>query len=111
MLRFIKAFSKIKLPRRWFLLPWDLPLLLRVLGQDLFKPLDSISLQRLINKTVTLVALASGRRVSELQALSFDQPYLVFQKDRVILRTLLEFQPKVVLQFHLSQDIVPLELS
>ena len=46
------------------------------------EPLSTLSLERLTKKTVFLVALATAKRISELQALS---PEISFQKQNVIL--------------------------
>ena len=50
--------------------PWDLLLVLRSLLGPPFEPLGSSSFRDLSRKALFLVALASARRVSELQALS-----------------------------------------
>ena len=50
--------------------PWDLLKVLEYLKSPVFVPLHQSSLQDLTRKTLFLVALASAKRVSELQALS-----------------------------------------
>ena len=50
--------------------PWDLSLVLTVLRSKPFEPIRSISMKNLTLKTVFLLALASGKRRSELHALS-----------------------------------------
>ena len=52
---------------------WDLSLVLNVLRKDPFEPLERASLKFLTFKTVFLLALASGKRRSELHALSFSK--------------------------------------
>ena len=49
---------------------WDLDVVLKFLMSDKFEPLQSLSLRTLTVKTLFLVALATVKRVSELQALS-----------------------------------------
>ena len=49
---------------------WDLSLVLDSLKKSPFEPMSSCSLKCLTQKTVFLIALASGRRRSELHALS-----------------------------------------
>ena len=49
--------------------PWDLTLILRALTQAPFEPLGSVSLKFLSWKTAFLLALASGRRCSEIHAI------------------------------------------
>ena len=50
---------------------WDLSLVLNVLLKDPFEPLQKAHLKLLTYKTVFLLALASGKRRSEIHALSF----------------------------------------
>lgn len=47
------------------------------LFSDPIKMLDTISLKMLIYKAVTLVALALGRWVSEMQVLGCEEPYVL----------------------------------
>ncbi len=62
---------ELERPARRSLTPtWNLSLVLRFLMGPEFEPLESASLERLTQKTVFLVALASGRRRSEIHALS-----------------------------------------
>ena len=49
--------------------PWDLTLVLKALTKAPFEPLSTISLKFLSWKTVFLIALASGRRRSEIHAI------------------------------------------
>ena len=51
---------------------WDLSLVLLALTQPLFEPLAKADLKVLIFKTVFLLALASGKRRSELHNWTFD---------------------------------------
>ncbi|CAJ0959122.1 unnamed protein product [Ranitomeya imitator] len=53
-----------------------------------------------------LVAITSIRRVSELAALSCRSPFLVMHQDKVVLRPVPSFLPKVVSAFHINEDIV-----
>ncbi|CAJ0928487.1 unnamed protein product [Ranitomeya imitator] len=53
-----------------------------------------------------LVAITSIRRVSELAALSCHSPFLVLHQDKVVLRPVPSFLPKVVSAFHINEDIV-----
>ena len=50
--------------------PWDLSLVLRFLASSAFEPLNQISLRELTKKVLFLVALATAKRVGELQAIS-----------------------------------------
>ena len=49
---------------------WDLSLVLRFLNSSAFKPLSQAPLRALSQKTLFLLALATAKRVGELQALS-----------------------------------------
>ena len=50
--------------------PWDLDVVLRHLMSEAFEPIVSLSLRSLTKKALFLVALATAKRVGELQALS-----------------------------------------
>ena len=49
---------------------WDLSMVLRFLNSSAFEPLSEASLRALSQKTLFLMALATAKRVGELQALS-----------------------------------------
>ncbi len=74
--------------------PWDLPTVLR----PLFEPLKSMSLRELSLKTALLLALASVKRVGDLQALSINQSCLEFgpNDSKVVLKPRLGYLPKVL---------------
>ncbi|CAJ0914774.1 unnamed protein product [Ranitomeya imitator] len=94
-------------PRKQLIVPpWDLNVVLQGLTGPPFEPLSSCSLQNLAYKTVFLVAITSARRVGELQALSIREPYLLVRDDSIVLRLDPSFLPKVVSDFHRSQEIV-----
>ena len=74
--RIIRAFH-LKRPRSKSLLPsWSLPAVLQALAKEPFEPMHKASLHHLTLKTVFLVAIASGHRVSTLQALSVDPGHI-----------------------------------
>lgn len=60
---------------------WNLPLVLGVLSKSPFESLTSCSLKFLTYKTVFLIALASGRRRSEIHALTADEACVNFTHD------------------------------
>jgi hypothetical protein len=68
--------------QRKFFPSWNLALVLRSLLDRPYEPLGEASLALLTRKTLFLVALASGRRRSELQALSADPALIQFSIDR-----------------------------
>ena len=55
---------------------WDLSRVLRFLNSSHFEPLSQASLRALSQKTLFLLALATAKRVGELQALSFVVTFL-----------------------------------
>ncbi len=65
-------------PRPPSLPSWDLALVLRALITAPFEPLQSVELKFLSMKTLLLTALASIKRVGDLQAFSVDDSCLQF---------------------------------
>ena len=59
---------------------WNLALVLNSLIKEPYEPLGQISLQNLTFKTVFLLALASGRRRSEIHAFSIEESCLRFAR-------------------------------
>ncbi|CAJ0934907.1 unnamed protein product [Ranitomeya imitator] len=84
---FIQGVSHVVPPYKMPLEPWDLNLVLRVLQEAPFEPLQEVSLSFLSWKVTFLVVVTSIRRVSELAALSCQVPFLIFHQDKVVLRT------------------------
>lgn len=64
-----------------------------------------VSLWHLSLKAMFLVAITSDRRVSKLAALGFEEPFLTFFPDEVVLRLMLVFVPKVASRFHITQEV------
>ena len=83
----IRNFMIEKPPKRVTTPQWSLSLVLRVLQAAPFEPMDAISMKALTYKTVFLLALASGRRRSELHALSTEKGLLRLSKEEAVLRT------------------------
>ena len=78
----IKNFC-IERPRQRRLVPaWDLGLVLKALQLSPFEPLDMISFKHLSYKCCFLLALATGRRRSELHALSISESCMRFSADK-----------------------------
>ncbi|XP_069607104.1 uncharacterized protein [Ranitomeya imitator] len=104
--RFMTVASRIS-PRPINIVPsWDLNIVLKGLTLPPFEPLSSITMDKLAWKTTFLVAITTARRVGELQALSINEPYMKILQDRLILRLDPSFLPKVVSDFHKSQEII-----
>ena len=79
----IRAFF-LKRPRCKSLLPaWSLPAVLQALSKEPFEPMYKASLHHLTIKTVFLVAIASGHRVSTLQALSVEPGHIRWEASGV----------------------------
>ncbi|XP_068118214.1 polycystin-1-like [Hyperolius riggenbachi] len=104
VVQFVQAVTKIKPPIKKWYPQWDLPLVLQGLSSEPFVPLSECNLQNLTLKTVFLTAITSARRVSELQALSCEAPFTEFFPDRVTLRPMQGFIPKVATSFHFNQE-------
>ena len=71
--------------------PWNVDVVLHHLVGTPFEPLDQSYLRLLSQKTLFLVALATAKRVGELQALSTQ---VAFQDNNVVLSYLLDFVAK-----------------
>ena len=63
---------------------WDLPRVLEYLAGNPFEPLQAASFRDLTLKTIFLIAIASGRRCSELHALATGR-FIIFSQDGVTL--------------------------
>ena len=70
---------------------WSLNVLLEFLDSPLFEPLSSASPIRLLQKTLCLLLLATGRRVGEVSHLSRS---FLKQRDHLVLSLLPSFLPK-----------------
>ena len=69
-------------PRKRSLVPnWSLPLVLNILSKAPFEPLATASMKFVTLKTVFLIAISSGRRVSEIHALSIDSSHFRWEKN------------------------------
>ncbi len=78
VVRFLRGARRLNPPRPPSLPSWDLALVLRALITAPFEPLQSVELKFLSMKTLLLTALASIKRVGDLQAFSFDDSCLQF---------------------------------
>ncbi len=76
--RFLRGARRLNPPRPPSIPSWDLALVLRALQIAPFEPLQSADLRILSMKTSLLVALASIKRVGDLQAFSVDESCLEF---------------------------------
>ncbi len=78
VVRFLRGARRLNPPRPPSLPSWDLALVLRALVTAPFEPLQSVELKFLSMKTLLLTALASIKRVGDLQAFSVDDSCLEF---------------------------------
>ncbi len=78
VVRFLRGARRLNPPRSPFIPSWDLALVLRALQIAPFEPLQSADLRILSMKTLLLVALASIKRVGDLQVFSVDESCLEF---------------------------------
>ena len=98
VVRFMQGARRLRPPPRRFFPKWDLVTVLDGLSKAPFEPLETAEIKHLSLKTALLLALASGKRVSDLTALSVQQSCMVFADDqsRVTLRPNPAYQPKVL---------------
>ncbi len=73
VVRFLRGARRLNPPRPPSLPSWDLALVPRALQTAPFEPLQSVELKFLSMKTLLLTALASIKRVGDLQAFSDDE--------------------------------------
>ncbi len=78
VVRFLRGARRLNPPQPPSIPSWDLALALRALQIAPFEPLQSADLRILSMKTLLLVALASIKRVGDLQAFSVDESCLEF---------------------------------
>ncbi|XP_044137194.1 uncharacterized protein LOC122928435 isoform X1 [Bufo gargarizans] len=106
VVRFFRAVDRVAPVRGPRFPPWDLNLVLKALTSPPFEPMVESSIRNLTLKLVMLIALTSARRVSELQAVSINPPFMSIREDRVILRPDPKFIPKVPSRTNRVQEIV-----
>ncbi len=97
VIRFLRGARRLNPPRPHLVPSWDLPSVLTALKEEPFEPLQSVELKFLSLKTVLLTALASVKRVGDLQAFSVDDSCLEFgpADSHVVLRPRPGYVPKV----------------
>ncbi|CAM4416232.1 unnamed protein product [Leuciscus chuanchicus] len=97
IIRFLRQARRLNPPRPPLVPSWDLSVVLTALQSAPFEPLQSVELKFLSMKTALLVALASIKRVRDLQAFSVDEACLEFgpANSHVILRPRPGYVPKV----------------
>ncbi len=76
--RFLRGAKRLNPPRPLNVATWDLPTVPRALKGPPFEPLQSTNVRSLSLKTALLLALASVKRVGDLQALSISPACLEF---------------------------------
>ena len=81
----IRSFQLERPPKLKIAPQWNLSLVLQALVKPPFEPIHSIELKFLTLKTVFLVALASGRRRSEIHALCYDSHHFRQNQDQSVL--------------------------
>ncbi len=98
VVRFLKGARRLNPPWPLTVPTWDLPTVLRALKGPPFEPLQSMNLRSLSLKTALLLALASVKRVGDLQALSISPACLEFgpNDSKVVLKPRHGYVPKVL---------------
>ncbi len=107
VVRFLKGARRLNPPRPLTVPTWDLPTVLRALKGPPFEPLQSTNLRSLSLKTALLLALASVKRVGDLQALSISPACLEFgpNDSKVVLKPRQGYVPKVLSTLFRAQVI------
>ncbi|KAI2668660.1 hypothetical protein H4Q32_005425 [Labeo rohita] len=97
IVRFLRGARRVNTPRPHPIPCWDLSVALQGLREAPFEPLASVELKYLSLKTALLTALASIKRVGDLQAFSVNEACLEFGPgdSHVILRPRPGYVPKV----------------
>ncbi|KAI2643911.1 hypothetical protein H4Q32_026197 [Labeo rohita] len=97
IVRFLRGARRVNPPRLHLVPSWDLSVVLQCLREAPFETLASVELKHLSLKTALLTALASIKRVGDLQAFSVDETCLEFGPgdSHVILRPRPGYVPKV----------------
>ncbi len=80
VIRFLRGARRLNPPRPHLVPSWDLPVVLSALRGAPFEPLQSVELKFLSLKTVLLSALATVKRVGDLQAFSVDDSCRCFSR-------------------------------
>ena len=80
----IEGMANVRPKKRNIWPSWDLPLVLSKLSKNPYEPVQAAAPRDVALKTAFLIALASGRRCSEIQALSIGR-FMVFSKAGVTL--------------------------
>ncbi|KAL0199658.1 hypothetical protein M9458_002845, partial [Cirrhinus mrigala] len=83
VVRFLRGARRVNPPRLHLVPSWDLSVALRGLRGPPFEPLVSVELKFLSLKTALLTALASIKRVGDLQAFSVNEACLEFGPTRL----------------------------
>ena len=92
----IIGMPQLRPPKKVLAPNWSLPLVLNMLIKEPFEPMDKVDIKYVTLKTAFLLAVASGRRVSEIHALSTDKHHLRWEGNHrgVRLRTNQRFLAK-----------------
>ena len=101
--RFLTGARRLRPVRKTTAPPWDLLLVLDALCKAPFEPIEQVPLKWLSIKTALLLALTSGKRVSDLRALTV--ALITGDGSKAVLRTDPSFVPKVVHSAFKSQDL------
>lgn len=78
VVKFLRGSRRLNPPRPNTVPPWDLSVVLKALNGPPVKPLTTVDLRPLSLKSALLLALASVKRIGDLQALSVDTYCLEF---------------------------------
>ena len=107
----LKSFKRDK-PKASRSLPrWDLSVVLSVMAEKPFEPLDKADIKFITWKTVFLVSLATGRRRSEIHAIIYDKVYFKEKENTYLLGLDPNFLSKNQLVDDISEKFKYIELK
>lgn len=111
--RFLKGVRRLRPPRRNPLPSWDLSLVLAMLRQPPFEPLETAELSLISMKTAFLLAMASAKRVGELHAFSVSPDCLQWHPEGtgVTLWPNPSFLPKCIPLTYVNQPLTLMAFS
>ena len=104
----LHGIAAIKRVSRLIVLPWCLELVLSALKKPPFQPRDAhskVDRKFLTLRTVFLIAITSGRRVSRLQNLCWAKPFTQLSSEKAVLIVNFSFFAKVASRWHVTQPL------
>lgn len=102
VIRFLRALNKLSSLSKGLVPCWDLNLVLNDSCDPPFEHLEQMDI-KLLSMNVTFQSSQSGEYLSLVQ---IEEAYLLFLKDRVLLRTVPSFQPRNASNVNINKEII-----